>query len=302
MDTLYEKLAEKFAVRRDEPMKHHTSFNVGGPADCFAMPPSVEALAGILSLARLEGIDVTVIGGGTNILVTDGGIRGLVISLAGLKGEISTVTDDAEKIYVTVPAGKRLASVCRLAAENGYHGIEFAAGIPGTVGGALVMNAGTPEKTISEITHTIETITQNGERKIFHKSAFRPAYRKLGGIEGIISGCTFLLEKGDRKAVEKRHRETLEKKKRQQPISARSAGCFFRNPEKGMPAGMLIEKAGMKGKQHKAAMVSDIHANYILNTGDATCADILELAEMVRQKVVDTFSIKLETEVVIKGE
>ncbi len=295
-------MAQKFDLLMDEPLKPYTSFKVGGPADLLALPKTAEELKTLLGYAAQQNIPVTLLGSGTNVLVSDKGIRGLVIVTIGLKSGIRITASSQEETFVAAEAGERLSSVCRFAIDHSLSGLEFAAGIPGTLGGALAMNAGTKAGDMSGIirdikivdpkTWTLETV----ERKNLEFS-----YRCLD-LPGIIVAATLALKPGNRMEIEKTVKKNLSFKKSSQPISVASAGCFFKNPAQGMPAGELIEKSGLKGISINDARVSDVHANYIINTGNAACDDILQLKQHIQDTVFNAFKIKLEMEVRIEGE
>ena len=298
----YAAMAQKFGLLRDEPLKPYTSFKVGGPADLLALPKTVEELKALLGYALQQDIPVTLLGGGTNVLVSDKGIRGLVIVTTRLKSEIRITDSTPEKSLIGAEAGERLSTVCRFALDHCLSGLEFAAGIPGTLGGALAMNAGTKTGDMSGIVADLTVLDpktlalQTIDRKNLNFS-----YRHLEFF-GIIVSATLALEPADRIKIEKTFQDHLLLKKATQPVSAASAGCFFKNPAKGLPAGELIEKAGLKGMKMRGAMVSDIHANYIVNTGNATCEDILSLKKHIQETVFNIYKVNLEPEVRMEGE
>jgi len=301
-DIKYATMAQKFGLLRDEPLKPYTSFKVGGPADLLALPKTAEELKALLGYAAQQNIPVTLLGGGSNVLVSDKGIRGLVIVTIGLKSGIRITGSTPEKSLIGAKAGERLSTVCRFALDHSLSGLEFAAGIPGTLGGALAMNAGTKARDMSGIVADLTVLDpktlalQTIDRKNLDFS-----YRHLV-LTGIIVSATLALEPADRMTIEKTFQQNLVLKKASQPVSAASAGCFFKNPAQGMPAGELIEKAGLKGMKMKGAMVSDIHANYIVNTGNATCEDILSLKKHIQETVFNIYKINLEPEVRMEGE
>ncbi|MCM2285413.1 MAG: UDP-N-acetylmuramate dehydrogenase [Desulfobacula sp.] len=301
-DIKYAAMAQTFGLLRDEPLKPYTSFKVGGPADLLALPKTVEELTALLGYASQQNIPVTLLGGGTNVLVSDKGIRGLVIVTTGLKSGIRITDSTPEKALVDAAAGERLSTVCRFALDHSLSGLEFAAGIPGTLGGALAMNAGTKAGDMSGIIRDIKILdfkTLNLE--ILERKKLDFSYRCLK-LSGIIVAATLALKPGNRTGIEQTVQANLSFKKATQPISVASAGCFFKNPVQGMPAGELIEKSGLKGTDFNGARVSDLHANYIINTGNATCDDILRLKQHIQDTVFNAFKIKLETEVRIEGE
>jgi UDP-N-acetylmuramate dehydrogenase len=298
----YAAMAQKFDLLRDEPLKPYTSFKVGGPADLLALPKTVEELKALLGHAAQQDIPVTLLGGGTNVLVSDKGIRGLVIVTTGLKSGIRITASTPNKTFVDAAAGERLSTVCRFALDHSLSGLEFAAGIPGTLGGALAMNAGTKAGDMSGIIGDIQILDfETLSLKIIERKNLDFSYRCLE-LPGIIVAATLALKPGNRTEIEQTVQANLSFKKATQPVSVASAGCFFKNPVQGMPAGELIEKSGLKGTDFNGARVSDLHANYIINTGNATCDDILRLKQHIQDTVFNTFKIKLETEVRIEGE
>ncbi len=298
----YSTLINEFNLMIDEPLKKYTSFKIGGPADLLALPESEKGIQRIMTRAADLDVPVTIFGGGTNLLIRDKGIRGLVILTRKLKSGIRIDESDNDQKIVQADAGEKLAVLCRFTNENGLSGLEFAAGIPGTLGGALMMNAGIPDHRISDPLVSLKTLDpSNMKIKTIDRQALKFSYRKLECAH-ITLGARFKLIKTDPKNVQERYQVHLENKKKTQPVSLPSAGCFFKNPEKAPAAGKLIEDAGLKGTKRNDAMVSKVHANYIVNTGQATCADVLLLQETIQNKVYNTYHVKLETEVRIEGE
>ncbi len=301
---------KNFNLKKDEPMKNHTSLKVGGNADFFARPLSVKELKQLISEAEKYNIPVTFIGSGTNLLVKDNGIRGLVICLSGIKGQIKTVQKDKKNFFVTASSGMLLSSLGRFAFKNGLEGLNFTAGIPGTVGGAVMMNSSAGKGRISDVISTVEVLVPAGGVKKLEKKdmVFSSKGMVLSAFEvenchkPVILKATFKLKKGDKKELAAQWNELLNKRNSSQPVSMPSAGCFFKNPEAGISAGMLIDRAGLKGKRCGNAMISEKHANFIVNPGGARAEDILRLKKRVEKKVFDCFSIHLETEVNIEGE
>ncbi len=304
----YRLLQNRFNLKAAEPMSRHTSFRVGGPADLFAMPATEQELLALLTAANALSIPVTIIGGGTNLLVRDKGIRGLVICLSGLAGDIRPALSNHETVELTIQAGTRLSKVCHYAIEHALTGLEFAAGIPGTLGGAVKMNAGTPAGDLSFVVTAIKIIDKTTAKILtITRDDLIFNYRRLDLKEKDINAHIILeivmrLKKGEPGTIKSAYDHHLEKRNLTQPVSLASAGCFFKNPDQGKPAGEMIDLCGLKGKRIGQAMVSEKHANYIVNTGHATCEDILQLARKVRQAVFETFNITLNTEVIIEGE
>jgi UDP-N-acetylmuramate dehydrogenase len=298
----YAKMARNFGLLMNESLKPYTSFKVGGSADLLAMPGTAEELKELLRAASEYDIPVTLLGGGTNVLITDKGIRGLVVITTHLKSDIRIIGSSPEKSLVRVDAGERLSTICRFAATHSLSGLEFAAGIPGTLGGAIAMNAGTKTGDMSGIVVDLMVLdTKALTFQTIERQNLDFSYRHLK-VPGIIVAATLELKPADQMVIEQTFKQNLLLKNTTQPVSVASAGCFFKNPAKGMPAGELIEKSGLKGMKLNGAMVSDIHANYIVNIGNATCGDILTLKKHIEETVFNTFKVKLETEVRVEGE
>lgn len=298
----YSTLAQEFDLLVDERLEKYTSFNVGGPADLLALPENKQDLKHLLKQASFLGIPVSFIGGGSNLLITDKGIRGLVVIMRHLKSDLQLSSDDLHSNSIVVQTGNRLSSVCRFAINQSLSGLEFAAGIPGTLGGAVMMNAGTSTGSMADIVGSIEVMNLNTmEIETIGKKDLDFSYRCLNQ-PGIVMAATLVLKKGDQKIIEQTYHKNLTQRNATQPSNFASAGCFFKNPDQGLPAGELIEKSGLKGMKINDAMVSEIHANYIVNIGNATCKDILLLKQYIQKTVLDKFHIKLETEVRMEGE
>ena len=317
------KIKKTFDLEENVPMSAHTSFGIGGSADLFAKPGSREELAGLVAMTEKEGVPVTLIGGGTNILVLDGGIRGVVISMKGILTPINLIENqdknlkeikkvNSETVRVTAPSGILLAKLARFAMEKGFSGLGFCAGIPGTLGGAVMMNAGTNIGTMADVVSKIGVLGPHGELRTFDQSELIFEHRSLTfqvpewepkGNVVVLSVAMDLHQRVQEKFKLKADWNTLLKyRKNTQPVSMASSGCFFKNPKGGMPAGMLIDKAGLKGCRVGDAMVSDIHANFIVNLGSARAVDVLALKSIVEETVMDEFGVKLEAEVQINGE
>ena len=283
-------------LREQEPMSRHTSWKTGGSAEYYFQPANVADLSKFLS-----GVDmntpVTWIGNGSNLLVRDSGISGVVISIAGVINDLE-VTDVAE---ITVGAGMGCAKTARFAAKHGLSGIEFLTGIPGTIGGALAMNAGAYGGEIWTFVSQVETINRKGERSIYAKDKFDIAYRSvsIADDEWFIN-CCLILEPVDKEQSLQRIREMLAERAESQPLGQHSCGSVFRNPPNDHAA-RLIEDCGLKGKQIGGACVSEKHANFIINTGNATSSDIEQLIKFVQADVYTKHAITLIPEVRIIG-
>ena len=292
----------------DEPMSLHTSFKVGGPAEIFVKPGSTELACRIITHAKAWDVPVLVVGDGTNLVVGDQGIRGLVMVLSAVPSDISSEENDDGSVLVHAHAGLRTRLLCRFALDRGYSGMNFALGIPGTIGGNVAMNAGTHLGAMEQVVHSLKVLNGSGNLKALERKDLSFSYRRLGfpgmadsSSAPVIFGASFCLHKGDRETIEKEAREILKTRTRNQPVSLPNAGCIFKNPENGQPAGKLIDMAGLKGRTQGGAMISDKHANFIVNTGSARAEDILFLIDLAREKVFQCFHVELETEVKIVG-
>lgn len=295
-------------VRFDEPMAKHTSFKIGGPADAFIQPASEIKLKTILKWARQKKIPYILVGGGTNLLVRDGGIRGLVIHLGALAADVRW-QQHQERVKVAAGAGVPTRRICSLALKQGWQGMNFALGIPGTLGGAICMNAGTAHGTIADVIDTVAVMTATGEKVNIRREAMRYQYRNLqmpfevdqSAPVALIS-AQLNLARADREKVRQQARRWMRERSRRQPSWRPSAGCFFKNPSDDMPAGRLIDEAGLKGSQVGGARVSLRHANYIVNCGGASAADVLTLAAKIQETVKERFGTDLAPEVRIVGQ
>ncbi len=281
----------------DEPMKKHTTFGIGGPADVLVSPRDESDLQQILSISHEYDTPVTIIGNGSNLLVADEGIDGIVATLSNRLNNISVQED-----RLMAGAGCQLARLTRVAADAGLTGLEFAVGIPGTVGGAVVMNAGTREGSIADVVTTVRAISHDGQIVELDKKALEFGYREsiLQRKSFIVVAVEMKLRPGDANEIEARMRSNQAWRKETQPIHLRTAGSIFKNPP-GDYAGRLIEFSGCKGMSVGDAQVSDLHGNFIVNRGRATANDIRELMEMIVAQVSDKFGIQLEPEIQIVG-
>ncbi len=288
--------SENIEYRQNEPMRAHTTFKIGGEADIFIIPASPAALIYAVKKCNELEIPYFILGNGSNLLVSDGGIEGAVISLSG----INSIISDGEKI--TCGAGAMLSSVCLKALSLSLTGLEFAYGIPGTAGGALYMNAGAYGGQMADVIESAECLTATGEIKTLKKENMQLGYRssvfKNGGL--IIISLTFALKKGDKAEIKAEMDELLNRRKQKQPLEYPSAGSTFKRPE-GYFAGALIEKNGLKGLTVGGAQVSEKHAGFVINRGGATAADVKALIGKIQKKVFENDGVMLEPEVIFKG-
>lgn len=281
----------------DAPMKKYTSLKVGGPADCLLFPESMKELRKVILHARRKRVPVFILGKGTNLIVRDRGIRGWVVSLTqGMK----KVRMDGE--FLEAEAGCSLQQLVQFSIQKGLAGLEPFFGIPGTVGGGLAMNAGAWGAELKDVIHSVTFMKEDGEMLERPRSRLRFSYRSLTLPPSwiIVKGC-FHLKKGRKEDILERVKSFSEMRKRSQPLDYPSAGSIFKNPEEG-PAGKWIDEIGLKGFRMGQAMVSDRHANFIINLGKATAEEVLHLIEWVEKKVYEKKSISLKREVRAVGE
>lgn len=281
----------------EEPMKKHTTFRVGGPADVLVQPDET-ALAAILALCRQYHVSYSFIGNGSNLLVGDKGIRGVVIEMADPMGNIEV---DGTKI--TAQAGAMLSKIANTAASNGLGGMEFAAGIPGSVGGAVVMNAGAYGGEMKDIIEKVYVLDENGAQLELDRDALDLGYRHscIPEKKYIVTKVVLELVPRNEAEIRSEMKELNEKRAEKQPLQYPSAGSTFKRPE-GYFAGKLIMDAGLRGYQVGGAQVSEKHCGFVINKGDATAADICQLMRDVSDKVQAQFGVVLEPEVKMIGE
>ena len=296
LDSLH-AIARDDQILQNEPMSRHTTFKVGGPADVMFLPDSPEQVAAALAAAKDAGVPAWVIGNGSTLLVRDGGLRGLVIALGEGMAAIARVEDT-----VTAWAGASLARVAAYAQASGLSGLEFASGIPGTLGGGCAMNAGAYGGQLSDVLVDARVLLDGAERTLT-RDELQMGYRTSLPLRegGVVLSARFALTPDDPEAIAARMRELNARRREKQPLNYPSAGSTFKRPE-GYFAGALIEQAGLKGRRVGGAQVSEKHAGFIVNTGDATAADILALIGTVQREVEARFGVRLETEVRILGE
>lgn len=305
---LKQQLQNRFSdrVRFDEPMSAHTSLKVGGPADAYVMPANESELSFLIKWTNETGLRFFILGWGTNLLVKDQGIRGIVISMASHLNKI--IRKSSTK--VTAMAGAGLSTLCRYAIDNGLSGMNFALGIPGSVGGAIRMNAGTNHGSVSDVLDSVRIIRADGNSKKLDASSLMFSYRgfELPDEEiraenpSVILEGDFSLSQKTSTDVKAEAKDVLKQRRETQPKGLATAGCFFKNPDTGESAGYLIDQAGLKGACVGDAAVSEKHANFIHNRGNASAQDMIRLMESVQETVFKKFNIKLEPEVKIVGE
>ncbi|MEW6026399.1 MAG: UDP-N-acetylmuramate dehydrogenase [Planctomycetota bacterium] len=274
-------------VRYNEPMANHTSFHIGGPAEVFITPKNIAQLSGIYSLCCKKKIPLHILGRGTNLLVSDKGVRGVV-----LKPEWSRLERKGSKIIVS--AAYPLARLVPESVKMGLSGLEPLVGIPGSVAGAVVMNAGGKYGQMADVIKSVKVITRGGRIKTVNKIRFAYRWSNLKGR--LIGEVTLQLKSSTSGKVRSRINEVLNEKRQTQPLADWSAGCVFVNPARSS-AGMLIDKAGLKGMTIGGAMVSPKHANFIVNTGKAKAVDVIKLIDIIKKTVKERFNINLQLEI-----
>lgn len=280
-----------------EPMSRHTSFKIGGPADMFVQPASAEELWRVLGVAREERVPFFVIGNGSNLLVSDEGFRGMIIHTGGNLKEISV-----EDTIIHAQAGAKLSAVARAALDHGLTGLEFAAGIPGSLGGAVSMNAGAYGGEMKDILLDVEVITEEGERRVVPAEDMDLSYRHSVVFDRhyVVVSARMKLMPGDPEQIKARMDELALARKEKQPLEYPSAGSTFKRPE-GYFAGKLIQDAGLKGYTVGGAQVSEKHSGFVVNKGNATAEEVLFLIRQVQKKVKQQFDVDLEPEVRMLG-
>jgi UDP-N-acetylmuramate dehydrogenase len=284
-------------VRFKEPLGFHTSLRIGGPADIFVMPQDADDIRHALRFAEREQLPVVTIGGGNNLLVTDRGVRGVVLKLEGCLGRSEFHGEEA-----VAGAGAGLSALIREAAALNLGGIECLVGIPATVGGALAMNAGSEDGCIGDFVSAVYFLHADGTLGEFKPNSSSFSYRAFHVPEGsVLVGCRLRLHRRPLAEIQKDIKQRLKRKKATQPLALASAGCVWKNPG-GEAAGRLIEKVGLKGKRLHGAEISSKHANFIVNRGGASATNILALLQLTRERVQSHFGITLEPEIRIIGE
>ncbi len=298
---LYEYLTEVLGrenVLRKEPMSRHTTFRVGGEAEYFAKIQEKSQLTVILDYLRKTEQPYFVLGNGSNILVSDKGYEGVILDLsAGLKNI------EIKDKRVTAQAGALLSTVAAKAYEAGLTGFEFAAGIPGTIGGAIVMNAGAYDGEMKQVVESVSVVNEQGETMILDNETMEFGYRKsiIKNRPFIVTEAVLLLEEGEKEQIKSRMEELNQKRREKQPLNYPSAGSTFKRPE-GHFAGKLIMDAGLRGFRIGGARVSEKHCGFVINEGNATATDVADVIDEVTERVRDKFGVTLETEIIKLGE
>lgn len=296
MEQLKQQLcAAGISFKENEPLSAHCTFKIGGPADVFIQPKNAEQICKAVALCKEQGVRYYLLGNGSNILFEDAGYRGAVIDVSA--GE-EAVTESGEAGVFCAYAGMKLSALCNYALKHGYTGLEFAYGIPGTVGGAVYMNAGAYGGELKDVLTSVTYLTQDGKSVTEDASALDLSYRHSIFEEngGIILSAAFRLQPGDPAAIKARMEELMQKRIDKQPLDKPSAGSTFKRPV-GAYASALIDQCGLRGYRHGDATVSDKHCGFVVNLGNATCADVLALCDEVRAIVKEKTGFDLEKEI-----
>ena len=298
VSNLFKEVIKEGKVLIDEPMKNHTSFKLGGPVDILVVPGNVDEILNIVKVCKSENINYRIMGNGSNLLVKDKGIRGVIIKIADNLKNI-----DVKEDRMIVEAGALLSTVSKRALKESLKGFEFAGGIPGTIGGAVTMNAGAYGGEMKHVVDRVKCIDRDGEILNFTNDEMNFGYRQ-SEVERqnlIVLEVELKLEKANYDDIKSKMSELNMKRTSKQPLHLPSGGSTFKRPE-GYYAAKLIEDCGLKGRKHGGAQVSDKHAGFIVNIDNATCKDVLGLVDIVKQTVLEKSQVRLETEIKIIGE
>ncbi len=307
LESLYQALKAAMSsqqVQKCAPMSRYTTLRLGGPADLLCRPASVEQLSAALKAAREADVPVTLIGNGSNLLVRDGGIRGLVIHLGDSFAAVTDPTPMPDGSFsLTAQAGASLQKLCNAAADHQLTGLEFAFGIPGTVGGAVYMNAGAYGGEMKDVLYSVTAMDLSGNTSVCSADGLSLGYRRSALMETgqVVTSATVTLRPGDGDTIRTAMREFSQRRRQKQPIHLPSCGSTFKRPE-GHFAGTLIENCGLKGFRIGGASVSQLHAGFLVNDQEGTAADYLALIAHVQKTVFDQTGVRLEPEVRILGE
>ena len=280
-------------VRINEPMKNHTTFKIGGPAQYYVTPESVTQIQEVVSLCKDKNIPLHVIGNGSNILVGDDGVDGVVLAL------FNTFSDyEIKDNVITAQAGMSLIKLAVIALREGLTGLEFASGIPGSVGGAVYMNAGAYDGQMKDVVTSVTVLEEAGNIRILGRDELDMGYRTSAVAKHnmIVLQVIIELKAGDKEQIKDRMNQLSELRKQKQPLEYPSAGSTFKRPE-GYFAGKLIADAGLKGYSIGGAAVSEKHAGFVVNMGGATAKDVVELTDYIKKRIIEQFGVTLELEI-----
>jgi UDP-N-acetylmuramate dehydrogenase len=284
------------------PLSRYSSLRVGGIADIMLYPANLTELQKVMCWCRTENVPYFILGRGSNLVIRDGGIRGIVIKLSQSFKKIKTVKESGKHARLLVEAGVSLRSLLTYSVSRGLSGLEFTSGIPGSLGGALAMNAGAQGREMKDITETLTLLTPRAALREIKRAALRFDYRRLHLSKGtVIVNASISLKKHRTSALLHTIKKSASWRRQTQPLNLPSAGSVFKNPP-GRSAGQLVEQVGLKGLQVGKAQISEKHANYIVNRGGATARDVLSLIEIMQKRVYQETGIRLEKEVHVVGE
>jgi UDP-N-acetylmuramate dehydrogenase len=300
IDKQLQEVINRKNILKDEPMSKHTSFKIGGIADYFIIITSIQELKDVLKIAKSNNIPTTIVGNGTNLLVREGGIRGFVIKL-DLKS--FKVKRNLNEILITVEAGMTLAALSAIALKEEIAGLEFLSGIPGTIGGAIRMNAGAYGSEMKDLVVKTRYMTKDGKIKTLNLKEHEFSYRNsiFSKLDVIILDTTIKVKNGNKKEIEEKMKEYATSRKESQPIEYPNAGSTFKRKE-GYITAKLIDECGLKGYNIGDAEVSAKHAGFIINKGKATAKDVLKLVEYVKKEVKKKFNVDIELEILVLGD
>lgn len=293
-----EEILSQDSIKYNEPMKKHTTMRVGGPCDCMVEPSSIEEIQKILEYARKNNIKYYVIGNGSNLLVKDEGVHALIIKIANKFSEVE-VNGEHIKAY----SGCSVPKLSQIAKENSLSGLEFACGIPGSVGGGIRMNAGAYGSEMVNVVEKVGFLDEDGKLNEIDGKDAHFTYRHSMFVENpkyIVVYAIYKLQNGNKDEISKIMEENMNSRKQKQPIEYPNFGSVFKRPE-GYFVGKLVDECGLKGYKIGGAQVSTKHSGFMVNIEDATCKDVLDLIEYVKKKVYEKFNVKLQEEVVILG-
>ncbi len=281
-------------LEKNISLSNFTTWRIGGPAEWIAQPKNIEEIKYLINWTHMKKIPCNIIGAGSNLLINDNGIKGLILCMRNFKG----IQIDKSNGIIEVLSGEMLPTLARKAAANGLQGLEWAVGIPGTIGGAVVMNAGAEEHCISSYLESITTLSLRGEYKTIKSKDLDFGYRYslLQNEQLIVISARFKLKFGDTEKIRQNTNKHLDHRLRTQPYQAQTCGSVFRNPEP-LKAAKLIEELGLKGLRFGGAEISKMHSNFIINTNKASSYDVRELIKYIQKRVFNSYGILLETEV-----